>query len=75
MILLLEFIFIVSYCFQSVHLMPLIFCIFLAQIILSAIIFLLPTGGAAVPAAVLACNAANGVCMAACAAAVLTPTP
>ena len=33
------------------------------------------TGGAAVPAAILACNAANGVCMSACVAAGLTPTP
>ena len=33
------------------------------------------TGGAAVPAAILACNAAQGVCMAACVAAGLSPTP
>ena len=33
------------------------------------------TGGAGVPAAILACNAAQGVCMAACVAAGLTPTP
>ena len=33
------------------------------------------TGGAAVPAAILACNAAQGVCMAACVAAGITPTP
>ncbi|XP_032218746.2 uncharacterized protein LOC116601956 [Nematostella vectensis] len=32
------------------------------------------TGGAGVPAAVLACNAAQGVCMAACVAAGLSPT-
>ncbi len=32
-------------------------------------------GGVGVPAAVLACNAAQGVCMAACIAAGLTPTP
>ena len=29
------------------------------------------TGGAAVPAAILACNAAQGVCMAACVASIL----
>ena len=33
------------------------------------------TGGAGVPAAIVACNAAQGVCMAACIAAGLTPTP
>ena len=33
------------------------------------------TGGAGVPAAILGCNAANGVCMATCAALLLTPTP
>ena len=33
------------------------------------------TGGAAVPAAILACNAAQGTCMAACVAAGLSPTP
>ena len=33
------------------------------------------TGGVAVPAAILACNTAQGVCMAACVAAGLTPTP
>ena len=33
------------------------------------------TGGLAVPAAIVACNAAQGVCMAACVAALLTPTP
>merc|ERR1712080_708687 len=33
------------------------------------------TGGAGVPAAILACNAANGVCMATCAGLLLTPTP
>ena len=33
------------------------------------------TGGAAVPAAILACNAAQGVCMAACVAAGVSPTP
>ena len=34
------------------------------------------TGGAAVPAAILACNAAQGVCMAACAVSILAvPTP
>ena len=32
------------------------------------------TGGAGVPAAILACNAAQGVCMAACVAAGLSPT-
>ena len=32
------------------------------------------TGGAAVPAAILACNAAQGVCMAGCVAAGLSPT-
>jgi len=32
------------------------------------------TGGAGVPAAIMACNAANGVCMAACVAAGLSPT-
>ena len=31
------------------------------------------TGGVGVPAAVLACNAAQGVCMAACAAIALSP--
>ena len=31
------------------------------------------TGGAAVPAAILACNAAQGTCMAACVAAGLSP--
>ncbi len=31
------------------------------------------TGGAAVPAAILACNAAQGVCMASCAAIALSP--
>ena len=33
------------------------------------------TGGLAVPAAILACNVAQGTCMAACVAAGLTPTP
>ncbi len=33
------------------------------------------TGGAAVPAAILACNAAQGVCMSLCIAALLLPTP
>ena len=33
------------------------------------------TSGAAVPAAILACNAAQGTCMTACVAAVLSPTP
>ncbi len=33
------------------------------------------TGGVGVPAAILACNAAQGVCMAACVAAGLSPTP
>jgi hypothetical protein len=33
------------------------------------------TGGAGVPAAILACNAAQGTCMAACVAALLSPTP
>lgn len=33
------------------------------------------TAGAAVPAALIACNAAQGVCMAACVAAGLSPTP
>ena len=32
-------------------------------------------GGAGVPAAILACNAANGVCMATCAALLLAPSP
>ena len=32
------------------------------------------TGEAAVPAAILACNAAQGVCMAACVGAGLSPT-
>ena len=32
------------------------------------------TGGVAVPAAILACNAAQGVCMAGCVAAGLSPT-
>ena len=32
------------------------------------------TGGAAVPASILACNSAQGVCMAACVAAGLLPT-
>jgi len=32
------------------------------------------TGGVAVPASILACNAAQGVCMAACVAAGLSPT-
>lgn len=33
------------------------------------------TGGVGVPAAILACNAAQGTCMAACIAAGLSPTP
>ena len=33
------------------------------------------TGGTAVPAAILACNSAQGLCMAACVAAGLSPTP
>ena len=33
------------------------------------------TGGVAVPAAILACNTAQRVCMEACVAAGLTPTP
>ncbi len=33
------------------------------------------TGGLGVPAAILACNAAQGVCMAACVAALALPTP
>ena len=33
------------------------------------------TGGLGVPAAILACNGAQGVCMAACAAALALPTP
>ena len=33
------------------------------------------TGGAGVPAAILACNAAQGVCMVACVAAGAGPTP
>ena len=33
------------------------------------------TGGAGVPAAILACNAANGVCMTMCAALLLAPSP
>ena len=33
------------------------------------------TAGVAVPAAILACNAANGVCMAACIAALAAPIP
>ena len=33
------------------------------------------TGGAAVPAAIIACNAAQGVCMANCMAALAAPTP
>ena len=33
------------------------------------------TGGVAVPAAIVACNAAQGTCMAACVAAGLSPTP
>ena len=33
------------------------------------------TGGAAVPAAVLACNVAQGACMTACNALVLAPVP
>ena len=32
------------------------------------------TGGAGVPAAILACNSAQGVCMAACIAAAFAPT-
>lgn len=32
------------------------------------------TGGLAVPAAILACNAAQGVCMGACVVALLSPT-
>ena len=32
------------------------------------------TGGAGVPASILACNSAQGVCMAACVAAGLSPT-
>ena len=33
------------------------------------------TGGVGVPAAIVACNAAQGVCMSACWAALLSPTP
>ena len=33
------------------------------------------TGGAGTPAAILACNAAQGICMAACVSAGLSPTP
>ncbi len=33
------------------------------------------TGGVGVPAAILGCNAAQGVCMTCCVAAVLAPTP
>ena len=33
------------------------------------------TGGVAVPSAVLACNAGQGVCMAGCMAALALPTP
>lgn len=33
------------------------------------------TAGAAVPASIVACNSALGVCMAACAGVALTPTP
>ena len=33
------------------------------------------TGGLGVPAAILGCNAAQGVCMAACVVALLSPTP
>ena len=33
------------------------------------------TGGVGVPPAILACNVAQGVCMAACVAAGLSPTP
>ena len=33
------------------------------------------TGGVGVPAAILACNTAQGVCMAACMAALALPTP
>ena len=33
------------------------------------------TGGAGVPAAILGCNAAQGVCMATCAALLMAPTP
>ena len=33
------------------------------------------TGGLGVPAAILACNAAQGVCMAGCVAALALPTP
>ncbi len=33
------------------------------------------TGGLGVPAAILACNAAQGVCMASCVAALLSPIP
>jgi len=33
------------------------------------------TAGAGIPAAIIACNAGLGVCMAACVAAGLTPTP
>ncbi len=32
------------------------------------------TGGLAVPAAILACNAGQGICMASCVAALLSPT-
>lgn len=32
------------------------------------------TGGLAVPAAILACNSAQGICMSACVAALLAPT-
>jgi len=33
------------------------------------------TAGAGVPAAIIACNAALGTCMAGCAALLITPTP
>lgn len=33
------------------------------------------TAGVGIPAAIFACNAAQGVCMAACAAMVVAPTP
>lgn len=37
--------------------------------------FGVPTGGAAIPAVLVGCNAALGACMATCAALLLAPTP
>lgn len=48
---------------------------FLIQYFLLILFSRLVTAGAGVPAAIIACNTALGVCMAACVAAGFTPTP